>query len=180
MTKSNVEITEEVPKVEGAKVEISGTEVKVSGKLGIVTREFSHPRIEVSMKGGNLCVTSRGPSKKEKALMGTWGSHLNNMQRGVTEGFTYKMKIVYSHFPMKAMVKGNDFVIENFIGERHPRVTRILGDTKVQVKGDIVEITGPDKEHVGQTAANIEQLTRIKDNDPRVFQDGIYITEKAK
>jgi large subunit ribosomal protein L6 len=88
------------------------------------------------------------------------------------------MKIVYAHFPIKAAVKGDTFVIENFLGEKSPRKTSILGSTKVQVKGDQVVLTGPDVELVGQTAANIERATKIKGFDPRIFQDGIYITEK--
>jgi len=100
------------------------------------------------------------------------------MVAGVKEGFTYEMKIVYSHFPLKATVKGSEFIIENFLGEKFPRKTRILGETKVEVKGDQVLLTGADVEAVGQTAANIEQATRIRGFDPRIFQDGIYITKK--
>src|SRR5690606_1375479 len=98
--------------------------------------------------------------------------------KGVTEGFTYRMKIVYAHFPMSVKVAGDSVVIENFLGERHPRRARIVGDTKVQVKGDEVEVSGINKEDVGQTMANIEQATRIKGRDPRVFQDGIYLVSK--
>ncbi|HLY77451.1 MAG TPA: 50S ribosomal protein L6, partial [Thermoplasmata archaeon] len=43
-----------------------------------------------------------------------------------------------------------------------------------------VILTGPDIERVGQSAANIEQTTKIRDYDPRVFQDGVYIVEKAR
>ena len=111
--------------------------------------------------------------------MGTFRSHITNMIIGVTAGFEYKMKIVYSHFPVKTSVKGDKFVIENFLGEKYPRSASILGDTKISTKGDEVVLTGSDKEHVGQTAANIEQITRIKGYDPRVFQDGIYITQKG-
>src|SRR2546426_923841 len=102
-----------------------------------------------------------------------------HMVVGVREGFTYEMKIVYSHFPLKATVKGAEFVIENFLGEKFPRKTRIVGETKVEVNGDQVLLTGPDVEAVGQTAANIEQATKIRGFDPRIFQDGIYITKKA-
>jgi large subunit ribosomal protein L6 len=98
---------------------------------------------------------------------------------GVTNGFEYKMKIVYSHFPVKTSIKGDQFIIENFLGEKHPRKANILGDTKINVKGDDVILTGPNKEDVGQTAANIEQITKIKRYDPRKFQDGIYITHKG-
>ena len=121
----------------------------------------------------------RKTKKKENALLGTFRSHITNMIIGATSGFEYKMKIVYSHFPVKTSVKGDKFVIENFLGEKHPRSASIIGDTKIVVKGDEVVLTGSNKENVGQTAANIEQITRIKGYDPRVFQDGIYMTQKG-
>ncbi len=123
-------------------------------------------------------MSSEMPRKKEKALLGTYGAHIRNMIVGVTKGYEYKMKIVFAHFPIKASVKGDTFMIENFLGEKHPRKARILGITKVNVKGDLVDLTGPDVEAVGQTAANIERATKIKGFDPRVFQDGIYIIQK--
>jgi large subunit ribosomal protein L6 len=98
--------------------------------------------------------------------------------KGVTEGYTYKLRIVYSHFPMKVSTKGPEFTVDNFLGEKYPRKTKVLPGVKVEIKGNEVTVTGIDKELVGQTAANIEQLTRIKNFDLRVFQDGIYIIEK--
>jgi large subunit ribosomal protein L6 len=89
------------------------------------------------------------------------------------------MKIVYAHFPMTVKADGSKVTIENFLGERHPRTAKILGDTQVQIKGDEVIVSGINKEEVGQTMANIEQATKIKGRDPRVFQDGIYLVEKA-
>src|SRR4030065_2566176 len=88
------------------------------------------------------------------------------------------MKMVSAPFPIKASVNGDTFMIENFLGEKYPRKAKILGATKVNVKGDLVDLTGPDVEAVGQTAANIERATKIKGFDPRVFQDGIYIIQK--
>jgi large subunit ribosomal protein L6 len=101
------------------------------------------------------------------------------MIKGVTEGFEYGMKIVYSHFPMKTTVKKDGFIIENFLGEAAPRKAKIVGETKVQISGDEVTVKGLNKEEVGQTAANIELATYIKHYDPRVFQDGIYIVNKG-
>ncbi|MCK5024525.1 MAG: 50S ribosomal protein L6, partial [Thermoplasmata archaeon] len=136
-------------------------------------------RISMALQGNQVILTCDLPKKKENALLGTFRSHINNMVIGVTNGFEYNMKIVYSHFPVKTTVKGNVFVIENFLGEKYPRKANILGDTKITVKGDEITLTGSDKENVGQTAANIEQNTRIKRYDPRVFQDGIYIVSKG-
>jgi large subunit ribosomal protein L6 len=88
------------------------------------------------------------------------------------------MEVFYAHFPMQVSVDGGHVVIENFLGEKSPRRAKVRGDTQVQVDGEEVVLTGPNKEDVGQTAADIEQLTRVKDKDTRVFQDGVYITEK--
>ena len=120
------------------------------------------------------------PRSKEKALAGTWNAHLNNMVKGVTEGFTYKLKVLYSHFPMTVEVKGREFVVNNYFGERVPRRADILEgvDVKVQNKTEVV-VSGINKESVGQTAANIERSTTVKNRDRRVFQDGIYLISKA-
>jgi len=102
------------------------------------------------------------------------------MVKGVTKGFTYKLKKVYSHFPINVKVEPGKVLIENFIGERSPRIAKIVGNVKVIVKGDDIEVQGLNLEEVSQTAANIEQATKIKKKDPRVFLDGIYIYEKTE
>ena len=79
---------------------------------------------------------------------------------------------------MTVKAQGDIVTIENFIGERHPRTSKIVGGAKVSVKGDEVTITGVNKEDVGQTMANLEQATKIRGKDPRVFQDGIYLVSK--
>ncbi len=114
------------------------------------------------------------------AIARTFKAHIANMLKGVTEGFTYKLKVVYSHFPMTIKVQGDEVVIENFLGEKNPRRARILPGVNVKVMGgQEIIVEGIDKEAVGQTAANIEQATRITKWDRRVFQDGVYIVEKA-
>lgn len=166
----------EVP--ENVQVTLAGGVVKVKGPQGEVSKKLHHPRVKLEKKSKHVIISSEFPRKSEKALVGTYGAHIRNMIVGVTKGFEYKMKIVYAHFPIKASVRGNEFVIENFLGEKFPRKTTIVGATKVSIKGDQVVLTGADVEEVGQTAANIERATKIKGLDPRVFQDGIYIVEK--
>ncbi len=172
MLKDEIEVPEKVH------ITFDGGVVKVKGPQGEISKKLSHPRVKLEMKGKHVIVSSEMPRKKEKALVGTYGAHIRNMFVGATKGFEYKMKIVYAHFPIKTAIKGDTFVIENFLGEKSPRKTKILGDTKVTIKGDQVLLNGPDVEDVGQTAANIERATKIKGFDPRVFQDGIYIIEK--
>jgi large subunit ribosomal protein L6 len=171
---------ERVEAPDGVKLQLQGDEVIVSGELGTLKRRLSHPRVSLALEGRGVRIRSDLPSRREKAVVGTFAAHLRNMIVGVSTGFTYRMKIVFAHFPMKASVKGSEFVIENFLGEKAPRRTRILGETKVTVQGDQVELKGPNVEDVGQTAANIEQATKIRGFDPRVFQDGIYITSKGE
>lgn len=165
---------------EGVRASLKDKTLEVKGPKGTLSRTFAHPKIRVEVGKENVAVISDLPKKKEHALTGTWAAHVNNMVKGVVDGFEYKMKIVYSHFPIKTSVKENKLVIENFLGERHPREAAILPDVKVNVSGDTVTVTGLDIEHVGQTAANIEKATYIKNYDPRIFQDGIYIVEKRK
>ena len=173
-------IEEKVAVPNGVKIEIDGAMVTVTGPKGKHSRVFSHPKAKVSMAEGHVVVRCELPKVKDKAIVGTFAAHIANMIEGVTDGFEYRMKIVYSHFPMKAYTKGDKFIIENFLGERAPRVANIIGDTKITVKGQDVTLDGTDIEAVSQTAANIERATHIWNFDPRVFQDGIYITVKAQ
>jgi large subunit ribosomal protein L6 len=165
------ELEKETEIPDGVKVEVKGDEIQVTAGQEALIMGFRHPRIGVFVE-------------KERVLVKCdyIKSHIRNMITGVTEGFEYKMKIVYSHFPIKASINENDkeFVVENFLGERHPRIAKILGQTRININGDEVILTGPDIQDVGQTAANIEQVTMIKGYDPRVFQDGIYITQKRR
>lgn len=165
---------------EGVQVSVDGDVVSVRREGTSLSRTLTHPAIEIGVEDGRVAVRSRLARKRERALVGTFASHIRNMIQGVTEGFTYRMRVVYAHFPVKVSVQGDRVVIENFLGERHPRKARVMKDTKVEVRGDTVTITGPDVEAVSQTAANIEQATRIRKKDPRVFQDGIYIVSKGE
>jgi large subunit ribosomal protein L6 len=118
------------------------------------------------------------PRKKEAALVNTITAHVRNMIKGVSEGFTYKLKIVFVHFPMTVRVQGKVFVIQNFIGERQDRYADIAGDARVTVEGEDVIVEGVDIEEVSQTAANIQQACKIRKKDLRKFLDGIYVYSK--
>ncbi len=153
--------------------------LEVKGPKGQMQRHFPYPKIDLKIEGKEIVLSAEMPRKRESAMMGTYVGHITNMLKGVTDGFTYEMKIVYSHFPMKVSVQGKELKIENFLGEEAPRSAKILGDTKVNVKGDAVTLEGPNIEEVGQSAANIEKATKIEKVDLRVFQDGIYIVKKG-
>ena len=137
----------------------------ITGPLGTLERKFTHPKIKIVQKNNQISVICLLPRQKENALVGTWAAHINNMIHGVTKGFEYKMKIVYSHFPIKTHVKDNELIIENFLGEKQSRIAKIVGETKVKVSGDQIIINGIDLEKAGQSMANIEHATKIKNYD---------------
>lgn len=174
------QVKDEISFPEKVSWKLDGATLTVKGPQGELKRPFTHPVVKLAAEGGKLFVTAPDARKRDRALAGTWTAHIKNMGEGVAKGHTYQMKIVYSHFPIKATAQGNTFLIENFLGEQAARKAKIVGGTKVQVAGDKVTLTGPDLEAVSATAANIEQGTKIRGFDPRVFQDGIYITSKGE
>jgi large subunit ribosomal protein L6 len=151
-------------------------ELTVEGTNGSVTRRLWYPDIAVTVDDDAIVIESDDDNAKTNSTVGTFESHVRNMLYGVTDGWEYNMEVFYSHFPMQVSVQDGEVVIENFLGERAPRRTPIRGDTEVSVDGEELTISGPNIEDVGQTAADIEQLTRVSDKDTRVFQDGVYIT----
>ncbi|WP_436911765.1 50S ribosomal protein L6 [Halosimplex marinum] len=161
-----------------ASAEMDHLELTVEGPNGSVTRRLWYPDVSVSVDGDQVVIESDEDDAKTMSTLGTFESHVRNMFHGVTEGWEYEMEVFYSHFPMQVDVEGDEVVIENFLGERAPRRTEIHGDTDVSVSEEQITLSGPDVEAVGQTAADIEQLTRVTDKDVRVFQDGVYITQK--
>jgi len=173
-------IKEEIKIPEGIQVTIEGKTVHVKGQKGSMSKILAHPKIQVMVDGNVVQITcSQSPRRKDKALMGTFKAHVRNMMKGVSQGYECKLKTVFSHFPIKTSVEGNQLLIQNFLGERFPRRAEILENVKVEIKGENIILTAIDKEKVGQTAANIERATKVKNRDIRVFQDGIYIVKRG-
>ncbi len=175
-----VVVREEIEIPQGVNVEIDGMRVRVSGPKGSVERDFSHAKgIILRKEDSKVVVEAFFADRRKKALVGTIAGHIQNMITGVTKGWRYKLKIITTHFPVTVKVSGNEVIIENFLGEKAPRRAKIVGNVKVTVKGKDVIVEGVDIEAVGQTAANIELATKVKDKDRRVFVDGIYIYERG-
>ena len=176
---SDQEIKREVEIPSDVKLTFKDDLLTVKGPKGQIDRKFIHPRVFISLDKEKANVSCPRAGRFEKGLVGTWASHINNMVKGVVEGYEYKMRIIFSHFPIKTSVKGKQLVIENFLGERHPRKANIVEDVTAKISGDVITLSGINKEHVGQTAANIEKATRVKGYDTRVFQDGIYLVSRG-
>ena len=171
---TSVEIPEQVT------VTLKKSMLGVSGPLGKTFKNFKKIPVIIELKDKTVSIKTSGNRKKEYAIMNTVRSIIRTLCEGVIEGYTTKMKIVYAHFPITVKAEKNLVLIENFQGERSARTARIHGQTKVATKGDEIILTGPVLSEVSQTAAEIEQKTRIKNKDHRVFLDGIYISSKSK
>jgi len=172
------EISKTIQVPEDVNVSLEGRKVTVKGKKGTLVRDFSYIPISIDAKDKIVRVWAEWPRKKEAALVGTIHSHIKNMIDGVQKGFTYKLKIVFSHFPISVKVQGRTLLIENFTGERRERKVKIIGDVDVKIQSEDIIVEGVNLEEVSQTAANIEQATRVRNKDPRVFLDGIFVYER--
>jgi large subunit ribosomal protein L6 len=161
---------------------IDGRKIKATGPKGTLEEDFSHLPVHFALEDKSLRVYSTWARKREVALVGTALAHVRNMIRGVTSGYTYKLKLVYAHFPITVKVneKEKKLTIDNFTGEKTPRTAKIIGSAKVKIAGDEIHVQGSRLSDVSQTAANIQDSTRIRDKDQRVFLDGIYIFEKSE
>lgn len=172
------EISRIIQVPDGVDVSLAGRKVTVEGDKGTLTRDFSYVPISIDVNGKTIRVWAEWPRKKEASLVGTIHSHIQNMINGVQKGFSCKLKIVFSHFPISVKVQGKTVLIENFTGERRARKAKIVGDVQVKVQSEDIVVQGLNLEDVSQTAANIEQATKVKKKDPRVFLDGIYVYER--
>jgi large subunit ribosomal protein L6 len=166
--------TLEIP--DGISVSLEDRIISVKGKLGTIKKDFTKLPAFLTIENNIVKIEPYGTRRKDFAISKTAQSIINNMIKGVQNGYKYRMKIVFAHFPITVKIKDGKVHVENFFGERKARISNIVGDsTKVAIEGDDIVITGPHLEHVSQTAANIELSTRVKNKDQRVFLDGVYV-----
>jgi len=157
-----------------------GDVITVKKKNHVVKKRLSFPTVSIVKKESKIVIEPKKFTKNEKTIINTFKAHLLNMIKGVQEPYVYKVQICSSHFPMAVTMEGKKLVVKNFFGEKVPRKADILENVDVKIEGDMITITSPDMELAGQTAANFEQCTRITNRDRRIFQDGLWITDKAE
>ncbi|MCJ7429290.1 MAG: 50S ribosomal protein L6 [Candidatus Nanohaloarchaeota archaeon QJJ-5] len=173
-----MEETIEIP--DNVDVTRDGDTITVAADGDTIERTFTHGNVDIDVGDDTVTITTTSDHREDKAVVGTFSSHIENMIDGVTDGYRYELKTKYAHFPMSVKTDGNDVVIQNFIGERSPRRVPILEGVSVTVDDDTVIVEGPNKDTVSQTAANIEQECHKGKRDPRKFQDGIYLSSKGE
>ena len=163
---------------ENVNLKLDDYELFVEGPKGKTSKVMKSTIATLKVNDHEVIIESKKDNKRAKRIINTYKAHINNLIKGVLEGYEAELAIRYGHFPMTVKVEGKEVLVENFVGEKVPRKTRIVGECEVSVNGDRVKVKGINKEHVGQTAANIELMTRIKNKDYRIFQDGIWIVKK--
>lgn len=171
-------ITNTIELPEGVTFELKDRVITIKGPKGENHRKLADKHLKITQEGNLITLNYERDTKREKKKIYTTSAHIKNMIKGVKEGYTYTLKICSGHFPMNVSLKGDVFEIRNFIGEQVPRKLKIKQGAKVQIQGDIITVESSSKEMAGQTAASIENLTKRPGFDKRIFQDGIYITNK--
>ena len=179
-TKQIEKFQDEIEIPDGVTVTLKKRMLEFIGPLGKTHKNFRSIPIEIQITENKIILKATGFRKKDYAILHTARSIIRNICEGLIIGYTVKMKVVYAHFPITVKVNGNKISIENFQGERAPRITNIVGNTKVIPKGEDVILTSQVWTDITQTAANIELKTKVKGKDHRVFLDGIYVYEKKK
>jgi large subunit ribosomal protein L6 len=170
----------EIP--QGVEVTVHGLHVTVKGHLGELSKDFSDPRfnelVKIEKHGSTVKVSTEHENKKIKAVVGTINAHVKNMSLGVSKGYKYELKILYTHFPITVTHSGDKVEVKNFFGEKSIRTAKIVGKTEIKVDKETITLTGINVEDVGQTAANLERACKLRNRDRRIFQDGIFLDNR--
>jgi len=170
------DLREEIEIPENVDVSVNH-EIIVKGPKGEVKRKL---QIKVDKEDNKIIIEAKKATKNTKRMIKTTAAHIKNMIKGVTEGYEYLLQVCSVHFPITVSIDKNKLIIKNFLGETKERKADLLPNTTTKIEEDIIKITSPDKEAAGQTAANIEFASKIKNRDRRRFQDGIWIVKKAE
>ncbi|MGC9079303.1 MAG: 50S ribosomal protein L6 [Nanopusillaceae archaeon] len=171
-------VIEKVDVPDNVKVSIEKNVIKVEGPKGKKERMINNRNIIIEKKDNQVIFKAYFPSKKVLKDLYTMIAHLKNDIHGVVNGYRYKLKAVYIHYPIKLKLDKNKLVIENFMGGKNPIVIEIPEGVKASINENEIILEGYDLEKLGNLAGLIENSVRLRDKDLRKFQDGIYIVEK--
>lgn len=166
----------EIP--DGVEINIEEKTLTAKGPEGKNKKTFDTGKLIFEKKDNHIIIGHTKATKKEKKMINTIASHIRNMIKGVQKKAEYKLRAVFSHFPINVEVRGKEVIIKNFLGEKTPRKMQIKEGVEIKIEKDVIIVSSTNKELAGQTAADLEKITRIRMRDRRIFQDGIFITEK--
>ncbi|KAL9586079.1 MAG: hypothetical protein Q9203_003988 [Teloschistes exilis] len=166
-------------------VRIKSRLITVEGPRGKLQKDLSHLSVCFSRPSANIInIELHHGSRKNVATLRTVKTLINNLIIGVTKGFKYKMRYVYAHFPINVNLEKNsetglyDVEIRNFLGEKIVRRVTMHEGVDIEISKstkDELTITGNSLENVSQSAADIQQICRVRNKDIRKFLDGLKL-----
>ncbi len=139
----------------GTTVSVSAADITVKGKGGTLVRPL-HSAVSVKVEGSEVSVNPADKSRLAKALWGTYAAHIRNMVAGVNTPFAKKLQI--EGIGYKAELQGK--TIKMALGFSHPVLVAIPEGLTVVIEKNIITISGPDKDQVGQFAASVRALKK--------------------
>lgn len=138
----------------GVEVKLEGSTFSVKGPKGSLSMQV-HPKVTVAIIGSEVTAdVAKKEDKKEKALWGLTRALMQNLVEGVVSGFTKKLEVNGVGF--KVAIVGKQLNMS--LGFSHPVIVDIPEGLDVAVEKNLITITGPDKQLVGQFAANVRKL----------------------
>ncbi|MFA5857151.1 MAG: 50S ribosomal protein L6 [Candidatus Pacearchaeota archaeon] len=172
-------LKEEITIVPGINCKFDNFNISLEKGSDKISRKINN-KLKVEIDGNKIIITANKNSKREKKILGSESAHIKNIISGLNEKFKYKLLAANVHFPMNLAFdkEKNELVVKNFLGEKKDRRIKILDGVSVKITKELIELESCDIEKAGQSAANIEKGTKVRKRDRRIFQDGIYITEK--
>lgn len=166
-----------VPIPEGVEVVIEGQRVRVKGPKGELEQEF-RAELTITEENGVLHVARDSDEPKVRALHGMTRALLNNMILGTTKGFNKTLEIQGVGY--RAELKGQSLML--YVGFSHPVEVEPPAGIRfeVETKGDIVRISGHDKQLVGQVAADVRKIRPPEPYKGKgIRYQGEYVRRKA-
>merc|ERR1711872_510324 len=174
---------------EGVSASVKNRVITIRGPRGKLTRSFRAMQLEMTATKNKkneteIKITKWFGTRKQVAAVRTVCSHIQNMVKGVTKGYQYKMRAVYAHFPINCVISNGNKTVEvrNFLGEKYIRKVAMAEGVTITSSAkqkDELIIEGNDLEAVSQSAALIQQSTTVKRKDIRKFLDGVYVSERT-
>lgn len=155
------------------KVEVKGQEISVKGAKGEL-KAVINSNAKISLTDGKVQVDPANDSKEARAMWGTARALINNMVKGVSDGFSVRIEIIGVGF-RAAVEKG---VLTMSLGFSHEIKYVIPAGIEIKAeKPTLIVISGPDKQLVGQVAAELHRLRRV---DPYKGKGVLYEGKKIR
>jgi len=178
--------TETVNIPDGVTAKVRARIVTIKGPRGELVRDLHHISMDIRLVKNNkqIHLAVWNGVRKHVACLRTIKSSIENMIKGVTKGFLYKMRLVYAHFPINCIIQeeGRSVEIRNFLGEKIVRHVKMLDGVMIsesKAQKDELILQGNDVNNVSQSAASIKGSCLVRNKDIRKFLDGIYVSEKT-